>query len=136
MNVTIVRTYILSVLIVTPYLLACKPPEQSTLQVLSSNPAMKITFDLSKISLDGLVGTVGGLRSLSYEFCIPAAETYLAKVRAIDPSVQVSRSPGRIRCTTDQYLVIGQTQQAGWRAILMAIARLDYVQRIDEFFGE
>jgi hypothetical protein len=135
-NVTIVQTSILSVLIATPYLLACKPLNQSTSQVLSSNKVMKITFDLSKISENGLVGAVGSLRSLSYEFCIPADKKYLTEVRSLDPSVQVSRSPGRIGCTKEQYLVMGDTHQARWRDVLMAIARLDYVQRIDEFVGE
>ncbi|PZV07044.1 MAG: hypothetical protein DCF22_22700 [Leptolyngbya sp.] len=136
MNVTIVQTSILSVLIATPYLLACKSLNSSTSQVFSSDRVMKITFDLSIISAAGLVGSVHNQRSLSYEFCIPADEKHLAEVRALDPSVQVSRSPGRIGCTKDQYLVIGDTHQTQWRDVLMAIAGLDYVQRIDEFVGE
>lgn len=135
-NATIVQTSILGVLIATPYLMSCKPLKQSASQVFSSDRVMKITFDLSKISANGLVGSVGSWRSLSYEFCIPADEKQLAEVRALDPSVQVSRSPGRMGCTKDQYLVIGDTHQARWRDVLMAIAGLDYVQRIDEFVGE
>ncbi|MEX0271994.1 hypothetical protein AB3R30_22980 [Leptolyngbyaceae cyanobacterium UHCC 1019] len=136
MNVMIMRMSVLSVLTATPYLLACQPLKHSAAQVSSSSRVMKITFDLGKISTEGLVGTAGSLRSLSYEFCIPVNEKRLAEVRAIDLSVQISRSPGRIGCTKDHYLVIGHTHQARWRDVLMAIARLDYVQRIDEFVGE
>jgi hypothetical protein len=75
-------------------------------------------------------------RSLSYEFCIPADENHWAQVRRIDPSVQVSRSPGRIGCTKNQYLVIGDTHQPGWQTVLKALSRLNYIQRIDEFIGE
>jgi hypothetical protein len=135
-NATIGQISVLGVLIATPYLMACKPLSQSTSQVLSSNRVMKITFDLEKISVAGLVGSGGSQRSRSYEFCIPAQKKHLAEVRALDPSVQVSRSPGRIGCTKDQYLVIGDTHQARWREVLTAIAGLDYVQRIDEFVGE
>ena len=127
------RINILGVLIATPFLLSCKPLEQLRSQVVSSNRVMKITFDLS---VDGLVGSAEAQRSLSYEFCIPADQKYLAEVRALDPSVQISRSPGRIGCTKNQYLVIGDTHQSQWRDVLMAIAHLDYVQRIDEFVGE
>ncbi len=136
MNATSMRISILGVLIATPFLLSCKPLEQLTSQVISANRMMKITFELSTISADGLVGSADSLRSLSYEFCIPANPEHLAEVRALDPSVQISRSPGRIGCTKDQYLAIGDTHQARWHEVLMAIARLNYVQRIDEFIGE
>jgi len=136
MNAATMRISILGVLIATPFLLSCKPLEQLRSQVVSTNRVMKITFDLSKISADGLVGSANAQRSLSIEFCIPADQKYLAEVRALDPSVQISRSPGRIGCTNNQYLVIGDTHQAQWRDVLMRIARLNYVQRIDDFFGE
>lgn len=97
----------------------------------------KITFDLAQISPDGLIGSEGSLRSLSYEFCIPATATHLAEVEAIDPSVQhFQHSRGRIGCTIEQYLCIGNTHQTGWREALMQLAQLDYIERIDEFLGE
>ncbi|HEY9624406.1 MAG TPA: hypothetical protein V6C78_28885, partial [Crinalium sp.] len=93
----------------------------------------KITFDISHVSPDG----VAGGRSLSYEFCIPATDEHLAEVLAIDPTIYHFRhSRGRIGCQRNQYLCIGSTHNQQWREILLAIARLDYVQRIDEFFGE
>ena len=102
----------------------------------AADPTSKITFDLARLSPEGLVGQVDARRSLSYEFCIPATPQALAEVRAIDPTLQHSRSPGRIRCTRDQYLVIGETHKPNWRDILTQLTQRPYVQRIDEFFGE
>lgn len=97
----------------------------------------KITFDLNRLSADGLTGPETGKRSVSYEFCIPATEVHLAAVQAIDPSVQYfPTARGRIGCGNDQYLCIGHTHQPGWREILLKIADLTYVERIDQFFGE
>jgi hypothetical protein len=131
------RVAIAGLLIMLPGLLAGKTLGRSP--VPSASPQVstqKITFDLSRISDAGLVGPPNGLRSLSYEFCIPAHDQTLAEVRAIDPTLQFSRSPGRIHCQRDQYLVIGETHRPNWRSILTQLAQLDYVQRIDEFFGE
>ena len=96
----------------------------------------KITFDLSTISPEGLIGSGDGLRSLSYEFCIPKNAQYVAEVQKIDPEINLSNSRGRIGCTANQYLCIGETHQKNWYEILISIAQLDYVQRIDQFFGE
>ncbi|NJN86718.1 MAG: hypothetical protein HC881_10895 [Leptolyngbyaceae cyanobacterium SL_7_1] len=97
----------------------------------------KITFDLSRLAANGLVGPPHGLRSLSYEFCIPATAEALAEVQAIDPTVHFyPHSAGRIGCTSEQYLCIGNTRQPNWQQVLLGIAQLEYVERIDEFFGE
>ncbi|UIE36563.1 hypothetical protein [Leptodesmis sichuanensis] len=123
--------------VLSPGLLACKLSNQNTSQVAVSDSVLnKITFDLSQISPDGLIGPPDGRRSLSYEFCIPATENHLNEVRSINPAIQISRSPGRIGCTQNQYLCIGETHTPQWREVLIAIAKLDYVQRIDQFFGE
>jgi hypothetical protein len=133
----ILRVTLSLLLVLSPGLLACKQYSRSTTQAAVSNLVLKkINFDLSQISSDGLIGPPDGLRSLSYEFCIPATEQHLNEVRSINPAIQISRSPGRIRCTKDQYLCIGETHTPQWRETLMAIAKLDYVQRIDQFFGE
>lgn len=123
--------------VISPGLLACKSINRNTTQATTANSVLqKINFDISQISPDGLIGSPNGLRSLSYEFCIPATEKHLNEVRLINPDIQVSRSPGRIGCAKNQYLCIGETHHSQWREILMAIAKLDYVQRIDQFFGE
>ncbi len=97
----------------------------------------KVGFDLSRLNDSGLRGPPDGLRALDYEFCIPSAETYVAEIKAIDPSAAVyPRSPGRIGCTEDQSLVIGNTHQPEFRRVLRNLAALPYVTRIDESFFE
>ena len=124
-------------IVLSPGLLACKLGSRSITQTNASNSVLqKINFDLSQISSEGLIGPLNGLRALSYEFCIPATEKHLNEVRSINPDIQISKSPGRLGCTKDQYLCIGETHTPQWRLILTAIAKLDYVQRIDQFFGE
>jgi hypothetical protein len=96
-----------------------------------------ITFDLDQINRDGLIGPPDGLRSVMYEFCIPADSASVAEVRAIDPSLELyPASPGRVTCSDAQILCIGTTHQADWRTILERLASLDYVTRIDETFWE
>jgi hypothetical protein len=96
----------------------------------------KITFDLEPISPEGLIGKGDGLRSQSYEFCIPDQAEKIAEVKAIDPSLKLYRSPGRMGCRTDQWLAIGETHQPRWQQILLNLAQLDYIERIDPFWGE
>lgn len=104
--------------------------------VQTANPMDKITFDLSAISPKGLIGPPNGLRSVSYEFCIPAQRETIKQVQAIDATVQYSRSRGRIGCQPNQYLCIGHTHQNHWREVLLNLAKLDYVKKIDRFWGE
>ena len=106
--------------------------------VTAENPADKITFDLSAISPEGLIGdkTKNNLRSVSYEFCIPAKPATLKEVKAIDKTVQYSRSRGRIGCNSNQYLCIGETHQPQWQTVLLKLTKLDYVKKIDQFWGE
>lgn len=97
----------------------------------------KVTFDLDLLNDDGLIGPPAGLRSLMYEFCIPADGASEAQVRAIDSSDHMhSTSPGRIGCRDDQILCVGETHQPGWRTVLEQLAALDYVERIDQSFAE
>lgn len=94
----------------------------------------KINFDLSEIDEHGLIGPEGGKRRVAYEFCIPREPAKLEEVKAIDPSLTCyPSSPGRIGCARDQYLCIGQ---GGIREVLLKLASLDYVERIDPFYGE
>lgn len=101
------------------------------------SPTRKIEFDLSQISPEGLIGPPDGLRSLRYEFCIPADDQMLAEVRAIAPEIQCYRaSRGRIGCSREHYLCINETHHPNWQATLRAIAGLDNVTRIIESLGE
>jgi hypothetical protein len=93
----------------------------------------KIALDLSVLDDRGLRGPPNGLRSMSYEFCIPANERYAAEVQRIDPTLELMRgSRGRIGCTKNQYLCVGQTGQRNHRQVLQRLAALDYTSRIVE----
>jgi hypothetical protein len=97
----------------------------------------KIKFDLSKLDEHGLQGPPDGLRALDYEFCIPGQKRYADEVKAIDPRVNIhTRSPGRVGCAEHEYLVIGNTHQPDYRAILAKLAALPYVRRIEQTFFE
>jgi hypothetical protein len=103
----------------------------------SGVPLNKVTFDLDQIDAAGLSGPPGGQVAVDYEFCIPATPGHLAEVQGIDPSVRAQPgSPGRIGCGPGQVLCLGSTHQPGWRSVLARLAALDYVARIDRFWGE
>jgi hypothetical protein len=103
----------------------------------SAGPLRKVTFDLDQIDPAGLSGAPGGQVAVGYEFCIPATPGHLAEVQGIDPSVRAQPgSPGRIGCGPGQVLLLGSTHQPGWRSVLERLAALDYVARIDRFWGE
>jgi hypothetical protein len=96
-----------------------------------------IRFDLDRLNTEGLLGPEGGLRALSYEFCIPASEAYAAEIQAIDTSLSLQRtSPGRIGCGSEEYLAIGHTHQADFRGVLVRLSRLPYVDSIEEVHFE
>jgi hypothetical protein len=97
----------------------------------------KVTFDLSAVDAEGLTGPPDGRVAIAYEYCIPATEGAAAAVRRLDPTAQVQPgSPGRIGCRPGQWLVTGSTAQPDWRAVLVRLAALDYVARIDRAFFE
>lgn len=109
----------------------------SPMVAFGNPPFDKINFDLSVISEEGLIGPPDGLRSLSYEFCLPKNEQYLAEVQAIAPRIQVyPNSRGRIGCNSGQYLCIGDTHEPGWREILLQLADLEYIEKINQSFAE
>ena len=105
-----------------------------------SNPhpfSSKIDIDLENVNSEGLRGPPDGLRAVHYEFCIPAGEDRADEVRSIDPTAQfMPGSPGRIGCTTDQVLAVGNTHQPSYRRVLESLAALEYVNRIVENFFE
>ena len=103
----------------------------------SGDPRAKITFDLEPLNNQGLYGPPDGLRALSYEFCIPADPKLKAQVQAIDPTLKVlSGSKGRIKCAPNEYLCLGHTHQTEFRVVLLKLASLPYVQRINQCFFE
>jgi hypothetical protein len=110
-----------------------------------SPASSKITFDLSTLSETGLIGqetdvrerSATASRSLAYEFCIPAHPQAAAEVISIDPSLRVyPNSRGRIGCTADRYLCIGETHTEKWREKLLKLANLDYIAKIQASHAE
>ena len=101
------------------------------------DPLAKITFSLDQLNQDGLCGPPGGLRALHYEFCIPGEAAPAAQVREIDPTIQIyPKSRGRIGCGQGEYLCVGSTHQPGFRTVLVRLAGLPFVRRIDQAFFE
>ncbi len=96
----------------------------------------KIRFGLSQLDADGLYGPEDGKVALDYEFCIPREERYLEEVKKIDPSLKVQTAAGRIGCRRDQYLCLGNTHQQGYKEVLYGLARLPYVEKIEQAFFE
>jgi hypothetical protein len=97
----------------------------------------KIKFRLDDIRSDGLRGPQDGLVSVAYEFCVPADDRVYQEVRRIDSSVQIHPgSSGRIACSKDQALCIGETHQPRWRDVLKGLTSLKYISEIRESFFE
>lgn len=97
----------------------------------------KIQFDYFALNADGLKGSEGDLRSISYEFCFPGNIEYVDEVMAIDKTLVVYRqSPGRIQCGDNEYLGMGNTEQPDYRDVLRKLAELEYVNSIHEVVFE
>ncbi len=78
-----------------------------------------------------------GLRSLDYEFCIPADPQLAAQVKAIDPTIVIhAGSKGRIKCSREEYLCLGSTHQPEFRTVLLKLAALPFVKQINQCFFE
>ncbi len=99
--------------------------------------ATGIGFDLDRLDARGLVGPPDGLRALHYEYCIPDRAEPLATVRAIDPTLEVSRgAPGRVGCGAGELLCLGRTHQPDHRAVLERLDSLPFTGAIRESFFE
>jgi hypothetical protein len=96
----------------------------------------KVGIDFKSIDEQGLTGPEGGKVSVSYEFCIPRDERLWKRVTGIDRTAERSASPGRIRCTDEQWLVTGNTHQANYKRVLYELAALPEVVRIQQAFFE
>ncbi|MCB0586424.1 MAG: hypothetical protein KDD06_14025 [Phaeodactylibacter sp.] len=96
----------------------------------------KIRFDLSQLDENGLLGPENGKVALDYEFCIPQKGQYRQEVERIDPSLKIQTAKGRIGCSRDQYLCLGNTHQKNYKEVLYRLARLSYIERIERTFFE
>ena len=117
---------------VYPFFSDCRADERAGISLRS-----KITFDLEQLNESGLYGPPDGLRGLHYEFCIPGDPVHETQVRQIDPTINIFKtSRGRVGCTKGEYLCVGSTQQPDFKTILLNLAKLPYVKRIDQAFFE
>lgn len=97
----------------------------------------KIEFDLDALDIHGLAGGPDGKVAVSYEFRIPDTLENRGLVQAIDPGVQITAGPrGRVDAGPGFALCLGSTYQPRHREILLALARLPFVERIVECFFE
>jgi len=91
----------------------------------------KIGFDLDGLDVDGLAGGPDGKVSVSYEFRIPDTPANRAAVKAIDPEIGISAGPrGRVDAGPGFALCLGSTHQPRHREIILALARLPFVEHI------
>jgi hypothetical protein len=91
----------------------------------------KIEFGLDALDAAGLAGPPDGKVAVSYEFRIPDTPANRAAVAAIDPEIEFTTGPrGRVNAGPGFALCIGSTHGPRHREILLAIARLPFVERI------
>lgn len=86
----------------------------------------KITFDLTEIDENGLMGPPDGRVLIAYIFYIPVLESNQKEVASIDPSVRFFRRE-------DYYQCIGS---GGSPKVIRKLARLPYIKKINRFYGE
>ena len=99
---------------------------------------LKIKIDLTEFNEDGYRVRPDGEKSTAhYEFCIPANDSILAEIKAMDPMAEVMKgSKGRSGCTDKEWLVISSTRKTGFKDIIKKQAELPYVRKITETFWE
>jgi hypothetical protein len=109
-----------------------------TRQVQNEDEALnKISFDLEALNEEGLFGSPDGLVSLDYRFCIPLDDELKNEVSQIDSTINFHPGTGSAdSCSKDEYLCIGNTHQKNYREVLIKLATLEYVDRIDQMFWE
>ncbi len=111
-------------------------PNRTEVSTSAEDAESKIRIDLSRLDADGLQGPPDGLRALHYEYCIPDRLEAIQAVTAIDRTLQIQRSPGRIGCGTAELLCLGHTHQPDHSRVLERLAALPYVAIIREAFFE
>ena len=97
----------------------------------------KITFDVKDLDQNGYIMTLNIKAAIDYEFCVPYSNQSLQQVYQIDPTIVCQHGPsGRIGCTNDEYLCIGNTAEKDAQSILCRLSLLDMIERIDQTFWE
>lgn len=96
--------------------------------------ADKIGFDLEILNEEGMYGPPDLLRTLEYEFCLPAGSFVRSKVMDIDPSLKCGEGGGYLSCQQGEVLCTGNTRQENHKRKLLALTRLDYIRRIEQSY--
>jgi len=116
-------------LLVCFFLLYCCTPVPNGLTDTERALALKkINFDTTEIDENGLIGPPGGQVLIAYEFRIPVERRKQKEIKRIDPSIRFHKRPG-----DDTYFCIGE---GATENVLLKLASLPYIIRIDRFFGE
>ena len=131
---TVLTTFISFVLIA---FLFASCSENKKLQENDKSIVSKISFDLNLLNDDGLYGPPGGLRALDYKFCIPKNEKFKNEVMQIDTALQIYSGNGeKQNCSTNEYLCTGNTHRKNFRQVLLNLASLEYVKKIEQNYWE
>lgn len=116
-------------LLVSFFLLSCSTPLTKGLTDTERALALKkISFDTSKIDENGLIGPPDGQVLIAYAFRISIDRGRQKEINRIDPSVRFYKRPG-----DDTYMCIGE---GATEDVLIKLASLPYIVRIDRFYGE
>lgn len=97
-----------------------------------------LACDFKKISTEVSSAFDGDSKSsIDYEFCIPYQDKYLIEIKKIEPSINCFHgSGGRIGCTNNEYLCIGNTHLKNSKNTLCQLSSREYIQRIDPCYWE
>lgn len=103
----------------------------------NTQPQKKIAFDISLLDEQGLIGPDDGKRALDYEYCIPARQYAAALVYSIDPTTRLyPATTGRVECDRQSWVAMGNTHQHDAREVLLRLAGLRFVERIEPAWFE
>ena len=93
----------------------------------------KIGFDLAQFDNEGMLNTGGTKRAIIYEYCIPSARQAVSVITTIDFSAEVKTGSGsKVSCGAQETLVEGNSHQDNFKAIIVQLARLPFVKRIEQ----
>jgi hypothetical protein len=106
----------------------CCTPASKTAGPSAELALQKIKFDIKRIDENGLVGPPDGKVLIAYTFRIPLERSKRKEIGKIDPSIRFFSKPG-----SDQYTCIGE---GATQAVLLRLAGLPYIERIDPFYAE
>jgi hypothetical protein len=109
-------------------LLCCNPVSKGLTDSERALALKKINFDTTKIDENGLIGPPDSQVSIAYKFQIPIERGKQKEIHRIDPSVRFHKRPD-----DDTYMCIGE---GATENVLIKLASLPYIVRIERFYGE